>query len=377
MNRIPNIICNRYARTCVIALLLMCFNFSVFAQNTPNSYTVGLNYLPGFLIGHRNDIKNLEAHVQGIELQLKSKSPENYWSTFYSQPQLGVKIFYMDLGLDISGEVISVIPTAEFCMKKYKRGQLDFGIGTGIGYLTEKFDAKENPRNQAIGSHINAALQVSMNVNHELSDRWLLTTGATVTHFSNGSFRTPNLGVNMPSATLGLHYNFGERNHELLDRDSMVWHRYSVALSYAFKEQNLARPEPFHLYNANFTMLKRQNYTRDFRFGADLFLDKTHIYYLDPSAPRTDVNPLDITELGVFAGYQWLITRISLVGDIGVYLYRPTDAKFITYQRMGLIYHYTDNFFIKSFLKIHFGTADFFDFGIGYKFDKLPFKRKK
>lgn len=359
-------------------LLLACLwtPISAQAQNNKDAYTVGLNYLPGFLIGHRGDIKNLEAHVQGIELQLKSKSPENYWSTFYSKPQLGVKIFYMDLGLDITGKVFSVIPTAEFSIKKFKRSQLDFGIGTGLGYLTEKFDAKTNPRNQAIGSNINAALQVSMNVNHRLSKRWLLTTGATVTHFSNGSFRTPNLGVNMPSATVGLHYNFGERNHELLDRDSMVWHPYSFTLSYAFKEQNLARPQPFHLYNANFTMLKRRNYTRDIRFGADLFLDKTHVYYLDPEAPRTGLSPGEMTEFGVFAGYQWLITRISLVGDVGVYLYRPSDQKFLTYQRMGLIYHYSDRFFLKSFLKIHFGTADFFDFGIGYKFDQLSFSKK-
>jgi len=356
-------------------LLVLLFSLApqtLIAQQSSKSYTVGFNYLPGFLIGHRNDIKNMEAHVQGVELQLKSKTPENYWSTFYSKPQLGLKIFYMDLGLDISGNVFSVIPHAEFCWKSYKNGQLDFGVGTGVGYLTEKFDAKENPRNQAIGSNINAALQVSINLNHHLTDQWIFTAGATITHFSNGSFRTPNLGVNMPTATMGLHYNFGERNHEFLDRDSMVWHPYQVSVAYAFKEQNLARPQPFHLFNANLTYLKPKNYTRDFRFGADVFLDKTHVYYKDPNAPRTGLSPFEMTEIGVFAGYQWLITRISLIGDIGVYLYKPSDAKFQTYQRMGLLYHVTDDMFIKSTLKIHFGTADFFDFGIGYKIDRLP-----
>jgi hypothetical protein len=348
---------------------------SAFAQKPSQPYTFGINYLPGFLIGHRSDIKNMEAHVQGVELQFKSKTPSNYWSTFYSKPQLGMKVFYMDLGLEITGKAFSIIPTVDFSLKKYRNGEINFGIGTGVGYVTEKFDARENPRNQAIGSNINAALQISMNVNHQLTENWLLSTGATVTHFSNGSFRTPNLGVNMPTATLGLHYNFGERNHELLDRDSMKWRQYSIAISYAFKEQNLARPEPFHLLNANFTYLKRKNYARDYRFGADIFIDKTHVYYLDASAPRTRLNPGQMTEIGVFAGYQWLITRISLIGDVGVYLYRPSDAKFITYQRMGIVYHASNNMFIKSMLKIHFGTADFFDFGIGYKFDKKA-KRK-
>jgi hypothetical protein len=359
----------------LLFLVFVFVNGPISAQQNSKPYTVGINYLPGFLIGHRSDIRNLEAHVQGVELQLKSKTPKNYWSTFYSKPQLGVKIFYMDLGLDITGKVFSLIPTADFCLKQYPNGQIDFGIGTGIGYLTEKFDAHENPRNQAIGSNVNAALQISININHRLSEHWLLSTGATVTHFSNGSFRTPNLGVNMPTATMGLHYNFGERNHEFLDRDSMVWHPYSFTFSYAFKEQNLARPQAFHLFNANFTYLKRKNYARDFRFGADLFIDKTHVYYIDPEAPRTGLRPSQFTEIGVFAGYQWLITRISLIGDIGVYLYRPSDAKFITYQRMGIVYHVSDDLFIKSMLKVHFGTADFFDFGVGFTFDS--FKAKK
>lgn len=359
-------------------LIIFCAGFgSVNAQKSPYAYSAGVNYLPGFLIGHRHDIKNLEAHVQGVEIQLKSKRPENYWSTFYNKPQLGLKMFYMDLGQEITGKVVSVIPTAEFCVHDYGKGQIDFGVGTGIGYLTEKFDAKENPRNQAIGSNINAALQTSLNLNHQLGDRWLVTAGATITHFSNGSFRTPNLGVNMPTATLGLHYNFGERNHSWLDRDSMEFRPLLVSVAYAFKEQNLARPQPFNLFNANITYLRRKNYTRDYRFGMDIFLDKTHVYYLDPLAPRTGLSPGQMTEIGVFAGYQWLLTRISLVGDIGVYLYKPSDAKFQTYQRMGLIYHVSDDFFVKSMLKIHFGTADFFDFGFGYKLKKVPFGNKK
>lgn len=188
-----------------------------------------------------------------------------------------------------------------------------------------------------------------------------------MTHFSNGSFRVPNLGVNMPSLMFGLNYPFGEYHPDHNTGDSLPDCKYQVSVSYAFKQLSLANPTPFNIVIFNGARIFRRNMVSDWRLGGDIFLDKQHMFLAHPDEPRVGLKPWQMTELGVFAGHQWLINRVHLITDIGFYLYKPSKYKFFTYQRLGLLVNVTDHVFVNSTLKVHFGVADFFDWGIGYR----------
>ena len=105
----------------------------------------------------------------------------------------------------------------------------------------------------------------------------------------------------------------------------------------------------------------------DWRVGSDIYLDKTHHYLDYPGESLKGLNPQDMTEVGLFGGHQWLISKVHVKADVGFYLYKPSKNKFITYQRLGFNYHFDDHFYLTTNLKTHFGVADHFTWGIGYR----------
>lgn len=59
-----------------------------------------------------------------------------------------------------------------------------------------------------VGSKINAYLNANFYLCWALSPRLSLTSGVTLTHFSNGNTSFPNAGVNTLGGKLGVEYNF-------------------------------------------------------------------------------------------------------------------------------------------------------------------------
>lgn len=334
-------------------------------------YDAGFNLHPGFLIAHRDDARNLEAHTYGFEIQYtrqyRHEEGRNTWAQYYNAPRVGINFLYMNLGRPgLTGEVYAVIPNFETSVRVFEHSEFRFRMGAGLGYLTHKFDPWENRHNLAIGSHVNGAMQLFTSWNYDLGHiRFKIGIGAT--HFSNGSFRVPNLGVNMPSIIAGINYAYGEYDEDHDTGDSLPDYKFQFVGTYAFKELYLADPHSFHIVGLNGTRVFKRTMIKDWRVGTDLFFDKTHHFLTKPDEPRKGLKPWEMTEVGVFGGHQWQINRVHLLTDIGFYLYKPSSNKFFTYQRIGFLVHATDRVFLYSTLKIHFGVADFFDWGLGYR----------
>jgi hypothetical protein len=76
-------------------------------------------------------------------------------------------------------------------------------IGSGIGYLSKPYDLNTNKMNKAIGSHFNGNMQLMYKAYFDLTPKSALVLGLGVTHYSNGNFRRPNLGINMAHLSVG------------------------------------------------------------------------------------------------------------------------------------------------------------------------------
>lgn len=334
------------------------------------AYNIGINALPGFLIAHREDSRNLEAHTLGFEIQLdRINITEKPWAQTYVNPRIGLNIMYMDLGQpNLTGKVFSIGPNFTTSLVSTPTNTLNLRAGTGMGYLTKRFDVYTNRRNQAIGSNLNGMIQVLMSWEHRFERLPLQSNvGIGLTHFSNGALRVPNLGVNMPHLQLGLSYRYGKVPSKYEAGDTIRNAKWGVIATYAFKERNMSNPKGFNIVNLSLERLVRINPVRHWRYGADLYFDKTHYFIDNKDSDLKGLRPWEMTEVGVYGGHQWLIYRVDLVMDVGLYAYRPSTHKFITYQRIGFKYHIHDNWFLRAALKTHFGVADFFDWGVGYK----------
>ncbi|MBI1305226.1 MAG: hypothetical protein GC181_01280 [Bacteroidetes bacterium] len=351
-----------FSKIALLSVLLGAITGDAFAQ-TFNS--CGFNIYPGFLVAHRDDCKNLEAHTLGVEFTAISRKINAPWATSYTEPEVALSAMFMNLGHpQLTGRVFAIMPSFSTTFAHLGNSRLRFKVGTGLGFLTKKFDAIENRRNQAIGSHINGSMQLYAYLSRDMG-KINFNAGLGITHYSNGSFRVPNLGVNMPSLYLTV-TRIPEKESTVGKKmvEEMKW---NFLFAYAFKERTLTDPHGFNIFNFEAVRILPKGESTDWRLGSDIYLDKTHHYLDYPGESLKGLKPWEMTEVGVFGGYQWLITRVHLKADIGFYAYKPSRNKFFTYQRLGFDIHLTKNWFLTSNLKTHFGIADHMTWGLGYR----------
>ena len=354
-----------------ILLLFIGFASIGLAQEIKYVNSVGVGILPGFLYGHTDDAKNLQSHIWGVELQFtRSKIENRTWTRGYKSPKLGWNLLYMDLGNpNLTGYALGIGPNFETALKINKTSDISCRMGTGLAYLSGKFDRFDNRRNMAIGTNINGIIQMLFLYNKNLP-KTQLTFGFGLTHFSNASVHVPNLGVNMPSLYLATHLKSNTITRNSFVADTMKDHRHTFYVAMARNERSLANPHQFIIGHAAWLRQKRLTSVRSWHFGADIFLDKTHRFSEFPNQSLKNLSPEQMTELGVRAGYIWRVSKVDISTDVGFYLYKPSRNKAFTYQMIGIKYNLTDRIFLQSALKIHYGTADFFEWGIGYNWDK-------
>lgn len=342
----------------------------------PSKFEIGVNIHPGFLIAHRPDSRNLAGYSFGTEVLINQKyfSESSKLWTSYRGIQRGLSIFYFDLGdKDLLGNAIGISPNITTTLLSNNNASLKLRAGTGIAYLSKKFDAMSNRRNMAIGSHLNGVMQMTVFAQYE-TDRLRLNAGAGITHFSNASFKFPNLGVNMPNVFLGAQADFNTGSlflYDLIkDKGYINMGGLELRLGYAYKESGLVKPQSFHIrqLHAAYTMYpKNFRGHRMWRTGFDMNLDKTYAYSLNDKVDLTSIALIDQLELGVFGGTEWRLGKVDCYFDLGFYVFKPNQHKFFTYQKLGFKYNVTPQIFLQSALKTHFGIADYFEWGIGYR----------
>ncbi|MFT7591701.1 MAG: hypothetical protein ACI9UJ_001630, partial [bacterium] len=355
----------RYA---LLFFALLMASTTGWSQERPK-LAIGFNYYPGFLVAHREDSKNLEAHTHGFELQISKQQSVQPWAKHYSKPEIYMGLLYMNLGNpDLTGNAFAAMPGFETSLKSFKHSEIRIRFSTGLAYLTKKFDIYTNRRNQAIGSHLNGVMQgfATWETRQE-NNPWHLQVGIGLTHFSNGSYRVPNLGVNMPSLYFGGNYLIEQKPSRNPIIDTLDHKNWQVYATYGFKERSLTKTTGFNIWNVGVTRIKQVSLKRSWRFGTDIYIDKTHHFIDYPDEPLTGLKIPEMTEFGLYVGHQLLISRVYFVTDIGFYPYKPSANKFITYQRLGFYYHFNQHGYILAALKTHFGIADHFTWGFGYR----------
>ncbi|NUM32143.1 MAG: acyloxyacyl hydrolase [Bacteroidetes bacterium] len=357
-----------------LIIFITLFHFKANAQYTR---ALGGMYFPGFLYAHTADARNLEAHIQGFEVSYSQiNNTGKAWSNYYRDAEVSYNFLFMNLGNpDITGKIYSLGTNFNFNIKGNANSHIALRMGTGLGYITQKFDFYNNRKNMAIGSNINGCIQLGIYYQRKLSPKIYLKSGIGITHFSNGSIRVPNLGVNMPSIFLGLQTRYNYKN---VKQDTTLkpvkQSKHLLLFNYAFKEKFTAKPRVFNIFNIGYRMTKSISPVRDWYFGGDLVWDATHPYSHDLKNPNPRVAIDNSTEVGILIGHQYNIGKLSFLTDIGLYIINPYQTKYFSYQRLGFRYRFNKNWYANGTLKIHFGTADYFEWGIGYGFNKIKLK---
>lgn len=353
----------------VLLLILSILSVCVHAQTETAHLSGGI--MPGFLIAHRTDLKNIESHMMGFEFQWEQSKSKGLWTNYYREPVSGYGVSVFNLNRKETGLCISAHANLRFTIAEMGKTDLQLRLGTGLGYLTKVFDPYTNRRNQAIGSHLNAFMQTAVLLKTDL-DKGCVQYGVGISHFSNAAFKMPNLGYNLPS--LFLRYSarsftsIGEIDTRRI-RSGLKKRQLSVTAVCGQKERNFAKPVTFNNKGLHVRYLHKRSPIGLLRIGIDAMLDKTYKYSENTQIALDSISIADQLELGLAAGHEWNAGKLGFIMEVGAYISKPADLKKPLYQRMGFRYDVYKQLSVHGSLKFHRGVADYFEWGLMYSLE--------
>ncbi|GAB4143883.1 MAG: acyloxyacyl hydrolase [Bacteroidia bacterium] len=335
----------------------------------------------GFLWSHRYNMGHLvKKHLGAFEITAwKPTCGDQCWHEPYNNPQTGLAFNYIPLGNpDQLGDAYGLYPFINYPLSsREKNPRLNLRLGWGIGWITKPFDPIENHKNIAIGTHVNTCFALKLNTLYKVNKLMYLESGIGITHFSNGAFRLPNLGINLPMVNLGLHWLIHEKKNSgpvvaderMQHTESLVndrkWH-FSALFVAGANDINPPGGNKFAVTNMITYMMKQTARKHRFGGGIDLMYSQAlrHILLYD----SVNVSVAGNLQPGVKFCYELVMGRLSYPMEMGVYLYSRYKENGPVYNRWGLRYLATDHLLLNLSLKTHFAKAEYWEVGAGWRF---------
>lgn len=357
-----------------LAIALFLLSFSVFSQQNIEKWGIAASVTGGYVWAHKGSVDNLKAHVYGGLIGFRYQTGNRrQWHRIFNQPACGVDFLYMNYGTpNIIGSVYAIIPYTEFPIFKVGTWRFNLKIGTGLGYITQPYDVGTNVTNSTIGSHLNVDLNAHGVINIPFNKKSELLLAGGVTHFSNGNFKMPNLGVNTPELKIGYVYYLGQKTIEnpLPDNMDTTRNTYNVSLAFGSKYTDYIFPNRVTVGVARFKYLRSLSAKSKFGGGLDLFYDEGNFYAENRTGTALKGKPIDALEVGVNIGHELQLGHLAAIADVGTYLYQKNKVKGPIYQRVGLRYNFTKKVAAYTAIKLHFARADYIEWGITYSLNR-------
>jgi Lipid A 3-O-deacylase (PagL) len=326
--------------------------------------------LPGFLVPHHSDMANQAAHVTGFEFGREWKVDSmGFIAKRQQEPYAGIALSYFNLGNSINGNAFTIQNFYDAGIKLHGNTTLRGRFSVGLGYLTKEYNNVTNPMNRSIGSNFNGFMQILTYVQTPISKRTFLNLGIGMSHYSNGNWSMPNLGINLPSMVLGFKYR--ENNTKYLHslRTYTVPNRIQWQFSARMGRRQIGIDNPKNIANylLEADIIYPHNAFRLWRVGVVSFFDRTYVYEKFQALPNK-IRPDQITEIAIQCGHEYRIGRFGFVTDLGFYIYRPDKTKRMYYEGVGLKLYVNENLVLINRLKAHLTSADYFEWGLCYNF---------
>ncbi len=334
---------------------------------------IGFRIYSGAIIPHETPLRPLKkGNVKAFELNYSFNRIDNKtWHSYYNYPEVGISYMFMDLGYkDVLGYSHSIYPYIVFPFtKRAKQLSLSLKVALGLSYITKTYDSISNSLDIAISTPINLYACLGLNLNYRLSSKISANIGIYGTHFSNGSIKKPNYGLNILTGSFGIHYNFNQlsripKTFTNFEIDKSKW---VAILSGGIKETN--KPGGSKYRTGSISIEYSKPFKKPLRYGVTfdyMFDGSTLVHFREDSVPYQ--SQLKASKLGLTLMGEMKLYRLSAFGNFGAYLYNHDKQNKAIYQRIGLRYRLSKSIYTQIALKTHLNVADYIEFGIAYKF---------
>ncbi len=361
-------------RHCLI-LALFCFvSGQMHASGNRHEVLFGGQYHFQYIWPHRTDLAPYaENKVTSFEVNLGLRtSGKNHWHQLYNRPAYGIGFSYFDLGNpDVLGIVRSGFAFLEVPLGQSGFQKRRFKLSVGLSHFDTYYHPRFNPENRFIGTPWNLHFNLNYAWLFYLGNHLEISPGVAFTHFSNGAARAPNRGLNLFDANIGLRFMFGHGNPGMYVPEN--YHvpapgaRQNLFITYSVGQ--MQRENEDHIYRAR-TISLNTTIRKGMRMRWGVGLD---FVYDDHSRQQVSMmGDIDgfmdyVTACGFVSG-DIVFNRLSIMLNLGTYLYYGYEPEKLLFSRIGLRYFSSLGILAHLALKSHDGRADYVEWGLGYGF---------
>lgn len=347
---------------------------SLYRDSHKKSFSIDLNYFYGSILQHNPDISHLiTGHPDGLFLKYNQRTHGNEeWESLYGFPDWGFTFSYQDLKNESLGDAYAIY--AHYNFYAFRR-QLQYGIGTGVAYMTNPYDAVTNFRNVAYGTRLTSATYVTANYRREnLIGPIGLQAGITLIHYSNGNIKEPNTSTNSFLFNLGLNWSIHSENVTYIKWDKIKYTEsihFNMVFRHGWNEVNFIGSGQFPFYTLSLFADKRLSKKSSVHLGTDLmisdFLKKYRDFQVNSFPNSGLAGDEDHKRLGIFAGHELHLGKTSVLTYLGYYVYDEIGFGSSIYNRIGLQRRIDNHWMLNLTLKSHGASAEALSIGIGYR----------
>ncbi len=363
---------------CICFLILGLDVFSQASDTTKPRIISKVSYHNGVLLPHRIAMQHLpQETTHGFEFNLEKVAGNSKdWEKLYNNPTYGVSVLYTSTGnYELLGNALGVnaylllplISTAGF--------RLQTSWGWGVGWIGKKFDRITNYKNNAIGSNINLFASIKVKSEIYVAPRSAILLGAAFNHWSNSGIRRPNLGINIPTWSIGYLQKFyepAERPRKLSKLERLAYrpelkNEFMVMPIVGFTANSIHDAKIYQAYALQMSYSRLWSSKYKINYTWDVFYNSSFRKEMDS---KPNLKGKTALQSGVMAAYEQMIGNVSIIAGWGFYLFDQTERNDPFYHRFGTRIKLGEHFVVNTTLHTHWAVSDHLEIGFGYKFNK-------
>lgn len=351
-----------------LILLSFCCYFWVYPQSGLN-WGIEIKPKVGFLVAKRGEVAHLPtSHTYSGEISFViHTNGKKDWHKVFNYPTIGATIIGLSAGNNkVLGTFWGTYAFIEFPFVKTKQYQLTGKLGNGLALGTKVYNPIVDPKNSVVSTHLNALVCFGLQ-NRFTFNRSQIVLGIDLTHCSNGAFKVPNIGINMPFLSIGYGYRFKTTERDTVRKQSLPFRKilYGVTTIYSHKEIFPTGQGKLPVYGIS----SFARYFFNQKVGYEVALDIVSKQVIFRYKPEIQKNQLDVIQVGIYAGYLLPLDRFHLVLGMGMNIRDKYQPESFLYHRIGMRYCFENGMNLNAVLRSNWAKADFVEWGIGYTFN--------
>lgn len=351
-----------------------------------NGYVFATN---DFLKGSNSELEQIDDfQTFGIQVARQTVG-EKSWEQLFNYPQwgIGIQVSSFDNPEEI-GTPIGAYGFFNAPFIRFSRLSFNYALGLGATFNWKPYNPITNQHNTAIGAGQAFLVNAGLLLQYNLTPRIDVDGGVFLDHFSNGALKIPNYGINTIAPKIGLRYNFYDppdfKKHPIEPfekRNEFAFSLFGGIKNVVFDSVDVDLIEQYQgvfFPVIGISALANRQLGRVSKVGVGF--STTYNGALDAQVAVDDgeleagETPwLDKMQISVYPSYELVVNRVSIILQPAIYLYRKKVKKPtpVFYQRIGLKYHFSNQFFAGLSLRDYsFHVSDFIEWHLGFTLSK-------